>query len=94
MSTGIFLTNGQWRPYPQGYQFGEHFYCPDHILRVALDIPDDKLTAETVLEAVAQSRGIDYDDEYSYDTHEYPKAVTDTSDELHCAVCNIDLRET
>jgi hypothetical protein len=93
MSTGIFLTNGQWRTYPQGYMYQADVYCPDHILGILLGVADDKHTAETVIEEVAKARGIDYSDEYSYDTDDFPKAITDTDEELRCAVCNTDLRE-
>lgn len=96
MSTGIFLTNGRWAVFPQGYQLGDHFYCPDCILPAMGLVPgnlDQKQSVETTLALLANQRGIDYSDEYSYDSDEFPKAVTDTSDEDHCATCNIDLRE-
>lgn len=101
MSTGIFLTNGQWRTFPQGYQLGDNFYCPDHIVEqidsyrglepFARMVPRDMV--EDLLTAVAANRGIDYSDVYSYDSDVFPKAVTDSTDENHCATCNIDLRE-
>lgn len=100
MTTGIFLTNGQWRTYPQGYQWGDNFYCPDHILPqfpAFKTMPPSTLPGkdfvEDLLPALAKNRGIDYSDELSYDSDDFPKAVTNSTDENHCAVCNIDLRE-
>lgn len=104
MSTGIFLTNGQWRTYPQGYQYGDNFYCPDHILEqlpsyqgvgvqtYAQQVPRESV--EELLVMVGNNHGIDYSDEYSYDSDVFPKAVTDqTEPGDKCAVCNTDLTE-
>ena len=102
MSTGLFLTNGQWRPYPQGYQLGDHMYCPSHIIqqlppfaggREGFGELVTKDRVESMLEIMADNRGIDYSDEYSYDSDDFPKVITDTDEENHCATCGVDLRE-
>jgi hypothetical protein len=56
--------------------------------------PAGATSVEDVLTLVANQRGIDYDDEYSYDSDDYPKPITDTTEEIHCGRCNVNLLET
>jgi hypothetical protein len=98
MSTGIFLTNGQYRVYPQGYQYKADWYCPDCILTAAFGLhvnhTVERASIEPVLERLAKKEGLDYTEEWTYDTDQFPKAVTDLTESRHCARCNVDLTTT
>lgn len=92
--SGQFLTNGRWADYPQGYVFNAEIYCPGCIQSMFEDEVPPVNTAEEVLEAVAAKRGIDYSDEYSYDSDEFPKAIqSPDGDGEHCASCMFPLEE-
>ena len=96
MSTGVFLTNGRWAIFPQGYSYGDGHYCPDCILPAIGLVPgplDAKASVESLLELVANQRGIDYSDEYSYDDDVFPKAITQLSEPEPCSRCNVNLLE-
>lgn len=94
MTTGIFLTNGQWRPYPQGYEYKADWYCPDCIVPVLGYGGHYAFSVEEILENLARRAGVDYSDEYSYDSDDFPKCVTDLTERRDCARCHTNLLET
>jgi hypothetical protein len=94
--SGQFLTNGRWADYPQGYVFNTEIYCPGCIREMfesnLHNDPGESYGPEETLELVAEMRGIDYSDEYSYDSDEFPKIIQDSEGE-HCASCMLPLEE-
>lgn len=100
MTTGIMLTNGRWAVFPHGYLYQANTYCPDcilHIVMTVTEMPEEgsRNVAEDILTSLAESKGIDYSDEYSYDSDDFPKAITelDPDSDIGCAECGIELRE-
>lgn len=95
MTTGIFLTNGQWRTYPQGYSYQANTYCPDCILVVVTGVQSQALvgreSVEDALTHIAKAKGIDYADEYSYDSDDFPKVITAEDESVYCDRCQADL---
>lgn len=47
------------------------------------------MSTENLLRAVAQLRGIDYDNQYSYDSDDFPKPVfaSELESDEHCGSC-------
>lgn len=97
--SGQFLTNGRWSNEPQAYTFQADVYCPACMIEVMIDRGDaspaarDMVSVE-VMEQISHAAGVDFDDEYSYDSDDFPKLVTNEgADGLHCGRCQKDLEE-
>lgn len=79
------------------YTFRADIYCPLCIIEVYGAIPelpgDD---AETTLDQIAEYRGIDRENEYSFDSWDFPKPIYDDQIEQPetCGHCGADLGET
>jgi hypothetical protein len=61
-----------------GYQFAAENYKGDSITEAEglwLNEYPDSMSAEDMLNAEAKIRGIDRDDEYSFDSDDFPKVV-------------------
>ena len=65
-----------------GYTYAADTYCTGECVTNALGVveaPGESETTESLLDSVAESRGIDRMDEYSFDSSVFPKVVFGTS---------------
>ena len=91
--SGKFLTNGRWNDEPQGYVFQCSIYCPSCMIEILIERGDAAPAARgmisvEVLEQISHAAGVDFDDEYSYDSDEFPKVVTnEQGDGSECERC-------
>lgn len=84
-----------------GYSFNASNYCPTDMGRIALEdmygvnweLAPRNLTIEDILSTWATKKGIDREDESSYDQADFPKVifVSDTTDEDCCEACGEEL---
>lgn len=102
--SGQFPTNGRWADFPQGYLFQADVYCPNCIIG---QMPTGegqmydgwgdatgRMGSEEFLLGIAEAFQIDYWDEYSYDSDDFPKVITnEQGDGLTCGSCGIPLEE-
>ena len=86
------------KSYIAGYTYAADIYCPrcviDEMIRRGDASPAARdMSTEDVLWQCSQAAGIDYDDQCSYDSDEFPKAFT--SDQMNydecCSGCHEDL---
>jgi len=76
-----------------GYVYNADIYCEDCIAamfeREDEDAPSIFDGAETILDDEARRRGIDRDDESSYDSNDFPKAIlaSEVEGDEYCGKC-------
>jgi hypoxanthine phosphoribosyltransferase len=76
---------------PDGYTYKAENYCPDCIMSVMSGgkvVGSDVgyvYDVDKILKFCAAVMGIDYDDEYSYDSDEFPKPIFNTDEIEKCA---------
>jgi hypothetical protein len=58
-----------------GYTYNADEYCPEHVLEVMGTGYDVALSTEMNLDQIARDQGIDREDEYSYDSGDFPKLI-------------------
>lgn len=97
--SGKFLTNGQWSDEPNGYLFQADVYCPGCMTEIMIARGDaspaarDMVSVE-VMEQISHSAGVDFDDEYSYDSDDFPKIITNEPEgPLNCGRCGTDISD-
>lgn len=80
-----------------GYTFQAENYCPEHMIETLITqgmaSPGARgMEPEEVLFQLQFSEGVDYEDETSYDSGVFPKAIWDgMPDRGNCGTCNEDL---
>jgi hypothetical protein len=74
-----------------GYSYQAETFCPEHIVEQLAEIDLDPV--EHALDVLAQGRGIDRQDERSFDQSEFPKVIFASQVETPetCATCGKDL---
>lgn len=81
-----------------GYTYRADTYCPACIGReigefvrdTGADLPDDpnRWQVEAALDAIAEVLGVDREDEYSFDSGDFPKVVLSLDDDgITCGQC-------
>lgn len=95
--SGMFLTDGRWSNEPAGYTFQADNYCPSCLIEVLIGAgiaspgARDMVSIEA-LEQIAAANCIDFDDEYSYDSDDFPKVITNGAGAgEHCGRCSAEL---
>lgn len=66
---------------PVAYQWEDHIYTPDGLIEAMIarhraSPAARNMNVEVVLDQIAEAEAIDREDEYSFDTDEFPKTVT------------------
>lgn len=95
--SGKFLTNGRWSDEPLGFMFQAEIYCPACMTEILIERGEaspaarDMITCE-VLEQISHAAGVDFDDEYSYDSDDFPKVVRDNGEDDVCGRCGEPLQ--
>ena len=86
------------KSYIAGYTYAANTYCPRCIIDQMIRRGDAGLAArdmpiEDVMWQCSQAAGIDYDDQCSYDSDEFPKpfVVDQVEGTEYCASCHEDL---
>jgi hypothetical protein len=67
-----------------GYTYACDIYCPDCVIKHMGDVKFEGRT-EDVLDAVAESRGIDRTDSYSFDSEDFPKEILSYQAHTSCS---------
>jgi hypothetical protein len=76
-----------------GYQYKADFYCPSDLINLLIAQGKASPAArdmepEDVLDQIAGAEAVDREDEYSFDTDEFPKRVYSLEDDdCYCGVC-------
>lgn len=76
-----------------GYTYAADTYCNGECVTNALGVGPMPEPTESVLDSLAESRGIDRMDEYSYDSSVFPKVVFGTSvdEPEQCGGCGVEI---
>lgn len=81
-----------------GYQYRAEQYCPDCLVRVLTPAGHNQViagTTEAMLDALADAAGVNREDEYTFDSDDFPKVIlsvqVEGSDLDRCGCCGREL---